>query len=144
MIGVVAGTPPAIDLVQEHALHELLQDAAREDLLASAHDCGDGGLGVALAEAAIDGGNGFAVTVANDLPGHVALFSESASRVVVTVGPEHEDRLIALASAHGVPITRLGETGGPRVVFDGMFETTVEELREIFETAIPRLMQEPV
>ena len=144
VIGVVAGTPPAIDLVQEHALHELLHDAAREDLLASAHDCGDGGLGVALAEAAIDGCNGFAVTVANDLPGHVALFSESASRVVVSVGPEHEDRLIALASAHGVPITRLGETGGPRVVFDGMFETTVEELREIFETAIPRLMQEPV
>ena len=143
LLGVVAGSPPAIDLAREHALHELLQEAAREDLLESAHDCGDGGLGVALAEAAIEGGNGFAVTVASDLPGHVALFSESASRAVVSLGPEHEDRLAELASAHGVPLSRLGETGGPRVVFDGMFETTVEELREVFETAIPRLMQEP-
>ncbi|MGH2539293.1 MAG: AIR synthase related protein, partial [Actinomycetota bacterium] len=142
VLGIVAGSPPAIDLSREHALHRLLHEAACEDLLASAHDCGDGGLGVALAEAAIHGGNGFAVSVTGDLPGHVALFSESASRVVVSVGPEHEDRLVALASAHGVPLSRLGETGGPRVVFDGMFETSVEELRDVFESAIPRLMRE--
>jgi hypothetical protein len=30
------------------------------------------------------------------------------------------------------------------VVFDGLFETTVDELREAYETAIPRLLGEPV
>ena len=43
-----------------------------------------------------------------------------------------------------MPLARLGETGGPRVVFDGLFETSVEELREAYETAIPRLLGELV
>jgi hypothetical protein len=43
-----------------------------------------------------------------------------------------------------VPVTRLGETGGPRIVFDGMAETTVAELRELHDTAIPRLLGEVV
>ncbi|MGZ8580180.1 MAG: phosphoribosylformylglycinamidine synthase subunit PurL [Actinomycetota bacterium] len=144
VLGVVAGRPPALDLDKERALLAFLIEAASADLLASAHDCSDGGLAIALVESAIEGGNGFAVTIATDLPPHVALFSESASRAVVGVAPEHELALAGLAEAHGVPVARLGETGGPRVVFDGMFETTVAELREVHETAIPRLLGEAV
>ena len=73
----------------------------------------------------------------------VALFSESASRVVVSVALEHEEALRELAAAHGVPLTRLGETGGPRAVFDGLFEATVEDLTRYDETALPRLLGEP-
>jgi phosphoribosylformylglycinamidine synthase len=144
VLGVVAGRPPALDLDQERALHSVLIEAARDDVLASAHDCGDGGLAIALVESAIEGGQGFAVTVASDLPAHVALFSESASRAVVSVAPEREQALVAIAAAHDVPATRLGETGGSRVVVDGMLESTVAELREIHETTIPRLLGEAV
>ncbi|MEX1262914.1 MAG: phosphoribosylformylglycinamidine synthase subunit PurL [Actinomycetota bacterium] len=142
--GVVAGRPPALDLAKERALHSLLVDAARADVLASAHDCADGGLAIALVESAIEGGHGFAATIATDLPPHVALFSESASRAVASVAPEHEQVFSELADSHGVPAQRLGETGGPRVVFDGLFETTLAELREIYETAIPRLLGQVV
>ena len=144
VLGVVAGRPPALDLGREHALHVLLHGAAGVDLLAAAHDCGDGGLAVTLAEQAILGGHGFAVSIPGDLPPHVALFSESASRAVVAVAPERLDALVELASAHGVPIATIGETGGPRVVFDGLFESTVEELRDVYEGAIPRLLGEAV
>jgi len=41
-----------------------------------------------------------------------------------------------------VPCARIGETGGPRVVFDGLFETTVDHLRATYERAIPRLLGE--
>ncbi len=142
VLGVVAGRPPALDLAKEVALQALLREAMGEDLLASAHDCSDGGLAVALAESAIEGGHGFAVVVPGDLPPHVALFSESASRAVVSVGPEREDDLRSLAARLDVPATRLGETGGPRVVIEGMFETTLDDLREAYEGAIPRLMGE--
>ncbi|MDP9330940.1 MAG: phosphoribosylformylglycinamidine synthase subunit PurL [Actinomycetota bacterium] len=142
VLGVVAGHPPALDLDKESALIALLGASAAEDLLASAHDCSDGGIAVALAEAAIEGGHGFAVTLGGDLPPHVALFSESASRAIVSVAPEREERLLALALDHGVPIERLGETGGPRVVFDGLLETTVQALRHAYETALPRLLGE--
>jgi phosphoribosylformylglycinamidine synthase II len=142
VLGVVAGHPPALDLDRERALHDLLYEGARNDVLASAHDCSDGGLAIALAEAAIGEGHGFAVTIGSDLPSHIELFSESASRVVVSVALEHEEQLRELGAAHGVPMARLGETGGPRAVFAGLFEIDVAELREAYETAIPRLLGE--
>jgi phosphoribosylformylglycinamidine synthase II len=144
VLGVIGGRPPTLDLDRERALIALLVDAAASDLVVSAHDCADGGLAIALVESAIDAGHGFAVTIESDLPAHVALFSESASRAVVGVAPEREPSFVSLAETHGVPVTRLGETGGPRIVFDGMVETTVAELREIHETAIPRLLGEVV
>ena len=48
------------------------------------------------------------MTIAGDLPPHVALFSESASRAVVSVAPEREEQVLELAAEHGVPVARLG------------------------------------
>ena len=142
VLGVVAGTPPALDLEVERRLQDLVQEAAGGDLLASAHDCSDGGLAVALAECAILGGHGFAVSLEGDLPPHVLLFGESASRAVVSVTPEREGSLRGLAATRGVPFLRLGETGGPRAVIDGFVDATVAELTEVWEQAIPRLLGE--
>jgi phosphoribosylformylglycinamidine synthase subunit PurL len=142
ILGSLGGRPPALDLSKEVALQALLVELAERDVVVSGHDCGDGGLAIALAESAIQGGHGFAVVVPGDLPPHVALFSESASRAVVSVAPEREEQLKALAVQHGVPSARLGETGGPRAVFGGLFETTVKQMREAYEEAIPRLMGE--
>jgi len=142
VLGVVAGAPPALDLRAERRLQDLLQEAAAADLLASAHDCSDGGVAVALAESAILGGHGFAVTLAGDLPSHVLLFGESASRVVVSVAPEREGTLRGLAATRGVPFERLGETGGPRALIDGMLDMTVSELTDVWEGAIPGLLGE--
>jgi phosphoribosylformylglycinamidine synthase len=142
VLGATGGMPPAIDLPTEGALIELLVAAAGDALLASAHDCGDGGLAVALAECAIANGVGFAVTVPTDLPMHVALFSESASRVVVSVGPAEEPAFRVLAARHTVPIVRIGECGGPRAVIEGALDVLVTDLAEVWETAIPRLLGE--
>ena len=144
VLGVVAGRPPALDLATERALQELLAAAAAETLLASAHDCADGGLAVSLAECAIGSGNGFAVAVPGDLPAHVTLFSESAARAVISVEPADEERVVELAAAHGVPIARLGETGGPRGLIDGLLDVPVVELAAAWEDAIPRLLGEAV
>jgi phosphoribosylformylglycinamidine synthase len=144
VLGVVAGVPPALDLDAERALHGLLAAAAAATLVRSAHDCGDGGLGVALAECAIGQGHGFAVTVGGDLPPHVAMFSESASRAVVSVAPHDRQAFEALADEHGVPWSRIGETGGPRVMIDGVLDTTVAALTDAWEGAIPRLLGEAV
>jgi phosphoribosylformylglycinamidine synthase subunit PurL len=142
ILGLVAGRPPALDLAKERALQRTVAAAAAETVLASAHDCGDGGLAVALAEAAIGSGNGFAVALGTDLPPHVTLFSESASRAVVSVDPADEDRLVALAGEHGVPAARVGETGGPRALLEGLIDVPVRELAGAWEDAIPRLLGE--
>jgi len=142
ILGVVAGRPPALDLGKERALHRLLSAAAARTVLASAHDCGDGGVAIALAEAAIGAGHGFAVALATDLPPHVALFSESASRVVASVDPADEEELLRLAAEHGVPVIRIGETGGPRAMVEGLVDVPVRELAAAWEGAIPLLLGE--
>jgi phosphoribosylformylglycinamidine synthase II len=136
----VSGHPPALDLTREASLHQMLLEAARGDLLASAHDCSDGGLAVALAESALAGDTGFAVSLPGDEPWYVALFSESASRAVVSVAPEKAEAVEALASAHHLPLSRIGETGGPGMVFDSLLEITVEDARSAHEGAIPKLL----
>ena len=140
VLGAISGRPPELDLVRERALHRLIADAARAVLLVSAHDCSDGGLAVALAESAIAGGTGFAISLPGDVPWYVTLFSESASRAVVSVAPENAAKLEVLASEHGVPFARIGETGGPRMVFDALFEVDLAEADDVYEGTIPRLL----
>ncbi len=53
------GPPPALDLDFERAVQDVCRTAACQGLLASAHDCSEGGLAVALAECCIAGGVGF-------------------------------------------------------------------------------------
>ncbi len=140
VLDAVGGRPPSIDLERERALHRLLIDAAAADVLSSAHDCADGGLAIALAESAIAGGTGFAVALPGDVPWYVPLFSESASRAVVSATETKASELEELAAAHHVGFSRIGETGGPRMVFDTLFEISVAEAADAYETAVPKLM----
>jgi phosphoribosylformylglycinamidine synthase len=140
VLGKVTGRPPVLDLEAEASLHRLLLEAARDDLLASAHDCSDGGLAVALTECAIAGGLGFTVTLPDAPTPQAALFSESASRCVVTSRLGRESELAALAARHRVPLARLGTTGGGRLRFGRLFETNLSDAIVIHEGAIPRLM----
>jgi phosphoribosylformylglycinamidine synthase II len=140
VLGRVSGHPPGLDVEREAVLHRLLLEGAKRDTIASAHDCGDGGLAVALAECAIGGGTGFAVTLPGDAPWYVTLFSESASRAVISVDAAKADSLERLASELSVPATRIGETGGPRMVFDSMFETTVEEAAAVYDGALAGML----
>jgi phosphoribosylformylglycinamidine synthase len=141
VLGRLTGRPPVLDLDAEERLHGLLQDCARADVLASAHDCSDGGVAVTLAECAISGGTGFTVTWPDgDMAPHVALFSESASRVIVSVRSGREDELESMAGARRVPIARLGLTGGSHLRFEGLFEVSFSDALVVYEGAIPKLM----
>ena len=83
-----------------------------EGLVASCHDCSDGGLGVALAETAFAGGLGLAVDL-KAVPAEgigrndELLLSESQSRFVVTVRPNAREAFEAVLA--GCEIARIGE-----------------------------------
>ena len=131
--GHLGGLPPVLDLKTEQSLGSLLVEAV--GLLTSAHDLSDGGLAQALAESSIRNGIGAVVAVPDDA--FVALFSESASRALVTVTEADSDALIALAEKHGVPITPLGRTGGSVLSVEGQFEVPVEEIRAGWANTLP-------
>ena len=131
--GHLGGTPPEVDLAAERALSELLVEAT--GVLSSAHDLSDGGLAQALVESCLRNGIGVRVELEGDP--FVALFSESAGRVLVTVTPDDEERLFELAADHGVPITSLGQTRGDVLSVTGLFDVPLEELRTAWTTTLP-------
>ena len=135
--GHLGGTPPRVDLGAERALSELL--VAAVGLLSSAHDLSDGGLAQALAESALRHGIGARVSLGDVAGGDpfVALFSESSGRVLVTVAPEDEERLVELAADHDVAITSVGETGGDLLCVTGLFDVPIEELRAAWSATLP-------
>src|SRR5690349_24879074 len=97
--------PPRVDLARERELVDLLVTGAERGLFRSAHDCSDGGLGVALAEVAMGGpyqehGYGLDVDLTTyhaPLTTHQLLFSESHARAVITCSAERVAAVQALA-----------------------------------------------
>lgn len=111
--GIVAGRPPALDLEREAAVQEMARQCIGRGLVRAAHDCSEGGLAVTLAEMAISGRIGAAITLEENLRADSLLFSESPSRIIVSARPEKVGDILALASEFQVPVKILGTCGGP-------------------------------
>jgi phosphoribosylformylglycinamidine synthase subunit PurL len=155
VLGFVGGKPPVVDLTAELALQQLLVQAAKRHLLRSAHDLSTGGLAVAVAEAAVGGpyqetGLGAALDLSAAAPAGVSteslLFGEAGARAVVTVAPEQEGDLLALARELRVPAFPVGLVGGERGQLtlsrrEVLIDRPIDELRRIYFEAIPRRMQ---
>ncbi|WP_460793687.1 phosphoribosylformylglycinamidine synthase subunit PurL [Nocardioides pacificus] len=136
--GHLGGLPPRVDLAAERALAELLAQSSAEGLVTSAHDLSDGGLAQALAESSIRHGVGVTVSVADVADdAFLALFTESAARAIVTVPDKGLDAFVAAASAHGVPVTALGRTGGDTIEVQGQFSVPVADVREAWAATLP-------
>lgn len=133
----LGGRPPAVDLDHEVCLQRLLVAAARDRLLASAHDCSGGGLAQTLVESSLRGGRGAALTLPGDP--FVSMFSESAGRVVVSVAPARSAQFTARVDEHRVSATRLGTVGGQTLELGGGLVVSLAELRAAHEGTLPAL-----
>jgi phosphoribosylformylglycinamidine synthase II len=117
VLGGVWGQPPPIDLDAEADLHTLLAVLADGRLLRSARDISDGGIAVALAQAAFALSVGAVVEQEQSLMVHplFGLFAEPASTLLVTAHPNHVSAIEKLAGEYSFYIARIGTTGGPRL-----------------------------
>ena len=82
-------------------------------------------------------GVGATVAVAGDP--FVALFSESVARAVVSVPADRLADFEARASSYGVPVTRLGTSGGETLAVQGIPAVGLDELRAAHEGTLPAL-----
>jgi len=141
--GKVAGSV-RIDLACEARVQRVLIEAAADGLLRSAHDCSHGGLAVALAEACLLGASGFASeSLEIDARRDAALFGETASRVVVSLSPNHVGELVALLERNEVPFSFLGETGGERLCLAEAINLALSELRSAYEGGLEQALTGP-
>ncbi len=143
----VAGAPPRCDLNAEKALIEALLEAIRQGVVSSAHDCSDGGIGVALAECCImDRSRMLGATIDLSswagIPARSLLFSETQGRVIVS--SSESAAVLEIAARHGVKATHIGSVDlTPSLTVStgtASFSVELNDLADSYYGAIPEAM----
>jgi phosphoribosylformylglycinamidine synthase II len=142
--GKISGRPPQIDLEKEAALQKLVLQAIRQGLVKSAHDLSEGGLGVAVAESCFGWDVGATISLDTELRADVALFSESQSRILLSVSAADAEAVLGMARELNVPAAEIGKTGGDRLVvkINGgeVINAPLSQLKAAWKDAIPCLI----
>jgi len=105
LFGQMGGTAPELHVTAEAVLVEFLWRAA--PMLSLAHDAADGGLAVALAEAALWSGAGAELDLPDD---PLQWFGEGGGRAVIACAPEDVSKL------GGLPLREIGVVGGDAIL----------------------------
>ena len=142
VLGGIWGQPPPLDLDAEADLHTLLEVLAERELLRSARDISDGGIAVALAQAAFPLGVGAKVEQEQSLMVHplFGLFAEPASTMLVSTHPSQISAIEELATNYNFFVARIGATGGERleisVYHEPFISAPLEDLRKPWASAL--------
>ena len=143
--GIVAGSPPAIDLRAEKNLIDCLVALAAERAIASAHDLSDGGLAVTLAESCFPSdGLSAEILLKSTQAAEFALFAETGSRTIVSARPASLARVLQIAAQCKVQAQAMGKVtrGEFCIQLNGQpgIRAAVDSLRQIWATALERAL----
>ena len=130
----VGGRLAPLDLEVERRVQAAARAAIGAGLATATHDCSEGGLAAALAEACVTGKVrvGCEVTLPAGARRDQVLFGEGPSRIVVSVEAERAREFEALMAESAIPWRWVGTTGGDRLRLQVGTETVVSvELGQI-------------
>jgi phosphoribosylformylglycinamidine synthase II len=150
VLGKLWGKPPDLDLEAEADLHTLLRGLADRKLLHSASDISDGGIAVALAEAAFAKGIGAIVEQEQSLMAHplFGLFAEPSSTILVSAAEGHIGAIEKLAGEYNFFVARIGTTGGDSLTISvdhqPLISASLANLREPWATALESALHDEV
>lgn len=142
---VTNGKVPRLDLELEDRVQDLVRRGIGKGLIASARDCSLGGLAVALAKCTFgENAVGAEIALESELGKAALLFSESASRIIISCSPKNRETLEAMAAHSKVPFQNLGRTGGARLHINingqNAVSETVAALKSQWETGLAKIM----
>lgn len=140
IVGVEYSPAPYFDLEEEYDLQQKVSELILEALVSSAHDISEGGLFVNLCESGFNRGYGF--TIENEIlktgrPDAV-LFSESPSRIVVTVKEELTEQFYNLMGSF--PYMKIGVVTGSEIQIGDQNWGSITQWRELYNNAIENLL----
>lgn len=139
----VVGDCPRIDLQVELNLHETILALIKNELIESAHDISEGGIICALAECCIINEENL-IGAEVDIPIRTredfSLFSESQSRIIVSVKEKNQKEFESIINKKKQPRRLLGKTINGKFNVNGKINLDLKELCEIYYNTIPRIM----
>ena len=137
------GLPPKLDMELEKRVQATIREIVGQNMAESAHDLGDGGLAVALAECGFGNKIGARVQLDSDLRPEFLLFGESPSRILVSTA--NPDGVLAIAANAGVPVLRIGDTIEGELVIRNrdtlLIDRPIASLRERWSGALQALLE---
>jgi phosphoribosylformylglycinamidine synthase len=128
--------PPRLSYDLELGVQAVVLALIQKGLVKSAHDCSEGGFGVAIAESCISGERRIGASV--DF-GHwperldQILFNESQSRVIISVRSEDTVAIEAMCTAAEIQFGRVGEVGGSELIVSTQRETLRWDIAELYQ-----------
>ncbi len=144
--GFIGNNAPIVRPDEGKLTMERLSTAISQGLVRSCHDCSEGGIGVAAAEMAFSGGYGMSLNLDSVPTGEevtaddTLLFSESNSRFLVEIEPQHQQTYETLMK--GVPTGCLGTvTDTPDFIINGtaghrIVETSIDTLKSAWQAPL--------
>ena len=146
--GLKTGRPPEIDLNLEKQVHAFLREIIKKGIINSAHDLGDGGLAVAIAECCISSGYGANII----LPPSQSrldrlLFAEGGARVLVSCSTDQSVELkkyyknISLQGSNLFSISHLGNVNNQKKLLvsqsnNTIIDVNILDLKDTYKDAI--------
>lgn len=142
-LGSLGSNVPKVNTKNGTKIFTALYAAVKKELIASMHDCSEGGLGVALAEMAFSGGLGLTVRLdkvpykGKERRDDFILFSESNSRFVVEIPEENKEKFEGLLK--GIPFGCIGcVEESPEFIIYGVnkqvcVNTYIADLKEVWK-----------
>lgn len=143
--GIEGGRIPHLNLALEKRVQNLLLEAIEAGMVTSAHDISDGGLAVALAEAAMGHGLGAEINIVTVLRRDEALFSESQSRFIITIKTQDLKKLEEKLRDHQIPYQLLGSVKGEHLKItinhEEVVNLPVKEMEQAWRGALQCIME---
>lgn len=141
--GKVTGNAPRMELQTEKDLHTLILEVIGKKLIKSAHDISEGGIICALAECCIINEEkplGADVIIPIKSREDFTLFSESQSRVIVSVAPDKQNEFEKAASESFTPFSIIGKVSGNELKINNKYDFSLQKLMDLYYLSIPGKM----
>lgn len=140
------GRPPALDMAYEKRVQAAVRELVRDRVIESAHDLGEGGLAVALAESSFGIARvGAEIALSSELSPELLLFHEAPSRILISTS--HPEQVLLAAQKYNIEAVTIGVTLESRVAIrhqtSVLIDSQISELYDRWDKALERLLHEP-
>ncbi len=133
---------PYFDLDKEYEMHQVIKLLIQNKLIESAHDVADGGLYIALLEAAMPRQLGFEIESDSDMRKDAFLFGEAQGRVVVSVSPALQEVFVELMATADTDFSLLGTVNAGNLIIDEEVFGTIAESKNGYDNVLHGILGE--
>ena len=131
--GIGGNVPLLTDPERLFSSYRALSKAINSGVVKTAHDCSEGGVGVALAEMCIGGRIGAKIDI--DGTGNTStwarLWGESLGRIIIAVSPQNNTKFLELMTGHTTTLLGEVEATNQLIIVDGFDELVSIEVTDL-------------